>query len=663
MYTEYRNIYNKLIRFSKRNYFKDKLDKCNGRSRLIWKVINEAMNKSGVKSGEIESIEVNGQIITDKSEMADHFNEYFASIGRLTANEVDPTNINFESFLPTSSQRSIYLSPTVTEEVKEVIKNFKGKSSTDINNISMSLIKQIANEISSPLVHIFNLSFERGCVPEKFKMSKTVPVFKNTEFPQDMSHYRPISIINVFCKILEKLTFSRLMSFFIDTDFFYKSQFGFLEGRSTTHAILEMVDYISTALNNGEYCAGIYIDVKKAFDTVDHSLLIKKLENAGIRGIALDWFRSFLSNRCQRVKLGDFWSNNVKYIDISVLQGSILGALLFLVFINDLPRSNNAKNIMYADDTSAMCKEKSLDLLKTTTEGEMNKIALWFKANKLQINAGKTKLMLFIPKHEKIPEQFELIMNTNDPNEDDISKKIPVKRITESNQRYEDRFVKILGFHLDEKLTFKYHLEIVSKKISRSLFSINRVKHILPLKCLKSLYFALIHCHLNYCSIILSAASKTLIKPIIKLQKRAIRIISNSKYNDHTGETFIRLNILPVKALIEFNVLNFMYLYSKNRLPAAFCNTFPMNNYNRVTDYNLRNPEQLSLPRHRYESIKKFPLYLFPKAWNNLNTTYKYTTAKRQFQRCLKYDLLLKYTNPNNNCNEMGCNGVDCNHN
>jgi len=452
-----------------------------------------------------------------------------------------------------------------------------------------------------PLTTICNLSRSKGEFPDSLKISKTVPVFKKGGVSEEMSSYRPISIVNLFSKILESIVAKRLMNFLCSRKFFFNGQYGFLEGRSTAQAVLDLVNYISVAINNGEYCVGVFLDVKKAFDTVNHKILLKKLENAGVRGVALRWFENFLKNRCQRVKVDTEWSSSTKYINISVLQGSILGAILFLIFINDFPNSNCGKTVIYADDTNSLFKDSNLEQLREKAEFELNKISQWFRANKLQISPGKSKFMLFIPRHSKHIENFNLRLFNNDPGEISPLNYSPLIRVSEnSGETPETKSIRVLGVFLDERLCFKNHIDIVSKKVSKSLFMLSRIKNILPKRCLRLLYFSLIHSHLNYCSIILSAAKKSMLNKLFKLQKKAVRIISLAEFRAHTAPLFSLQNILPLEALIEFNVLNFMYCYTKNNLSSSLSNVFPRNMHVR-DHYNLRNNYEFQVPRVRYE--------------------------------------------------------------
>ena len=202
-------------------------------------------------------------------------------------------------------------------------------------------------------------------------------------------------------------------SYVIDNNLLYDLQFGFQPGKSTVHPLMHVIDYISKAFNNDEFAVAVFLDLQKAFDLVDHSILLMKLEKIDVHGLALKWFKSYLSDRKQFVMVNGNLSDFFTLINISVLQGSILGPLLFLIFINDMHSSNNLLNIHFADDTSVLCKGKNLEELVQLVNFEVQKLGIWLRANKLAVNASKTKVMIFHHKGKKIPDvNFVLIIMT-----------------------------------------------------------------------------------------------------------------------------------------------------------------------------------------------------------------------------------------------------------
>ena len=366
----YRNVYNKLIRAAKKAYFDSKINAAGKNKKKMWNVLNEAAGFQ-TKNSQIESIKINNEHITSESLIADNFNDFFTNIGKETVAGIHRTEVSHTTFLPPPNPKSIFLWPTVTDSIIEAIDSLEKKDSKDINGISVNFLNEHKHEISIPLRHIFNLSVEHGIFPEQMKTSKTVPVYKKSGSPLEMTNYRPISLINAFSKIFEKLIYKQLINFLIKSDFFYNKQFGFLPGRSTNQAVLQIINFISSAWNDNKIVGGIFLDIQKAFDSINHQILFDKLENAGIRGIALDWFKSYMRNRKQRVKVGQFLSNNIKNIDLGVLQGSILGVILFLIYINDISQASSLFSVLFADDISSLGAKNNLYELELYLNAEL----------------------------------------------------------------------------------------------------------------------------------------------------------------------------------------------------------------------------------------------------------------------------------------------------
>ena len=261
---------------------------------------------------------------------------FFTCVGQSISNNVVPTAKTPESYLndfdPHKTKFS--LGNTGQIHVLDIIKSFESKASPDIDGISLKLIKFVSHEICRPRAHMFNLSLDKGIFPEHLKSSRTVPLFKCGD-PKLCDNYRPISLVSTLSKILEKMVQINLTNHIELYDLLYKHQYGFLRGKSTEQNLLHVINFISNTINSGNYCIGVFLDLKKAFDVCSHSILLKKFKKIGIEGTALDWFTSYLNNRKQRVDINGHLSHE-KFINISVLQGSILGPTLFLCYINDL---------------------------------------------------------------------------------------------------------------------------------------------------------------------------------------------------------------------------------------------------------------------------------------------------------------------------------------
>ena len=350
---------------------------------------------------------------------------------------------------------------------------------------------------------------------------------------------------------------------------------------------------------------------------MQHNILISKLSKLGIKGSALDWFSSYLSNRKQTVDINGSYSTE-KNINCSVLQGSILGPLLFLCFINDFPNSTLLKIYMFADNTTCLMSGSNLNDLISLVNTEIQKMAIWYRSNKMVVNVKKTKYIIFHAKGKKVDNHPKIVYNCNENTLiNDPYLIYEIDRITNTCDNFEMRSYKLLGVYFDEHLTFNRHAGNICAKLNKAVYFLNRAKNLLSQSALKSLYYALFHSHLLYCINITSCVSQTNIKKISILQKKAIRIISNAGYRDHTESLFLNLNILPFEKLMIQSKLIFMHQIAYNYCHISFENIWPKNS-DRNIPTSLQNNDDFQLPFVRLESFKKIPLYSFAKTWNDI---------------------------------------------
>ena len=299
----------------------------------------------------------------------------------------------------------------------------KLKSSTGHDKLSNKLVKEIIQPIARPLTHIFNLSLSTGVVPDIFKLAKVIPIFKTGD-KCNPNNYRPISLLPAFSKILEKIVHKRLLKFLCKHNIIYPQQYGFLKGRSTEQAMADIILMISNAIDNKSLSLGIFLDLSKAFDSISHKILLQKLSRYGIRGVSLKWFNSYLSGRLQYV-LNDNVTSSSQSINAGVPQGSVLGPLLFLLYINDMPLISTVLNyILFADDTTAIYNSPSIDDLFLTVNAELSKLNNWFAANELLINVSKTNFVIFMNQQKEkhvSPSNYQLFFNNLEINKKIVS--------------------------------------------------------------------------------------------------------------------------------------------------------------------------------------------------------------------------------------------------
>jgi hypothetical protein len=524
------------------------------------------------------------------------------------------------------------------QQLCDLLKTFESKTSCDLDGISTKLLKHIISEICRPLSHIFNLSTSTGIFPSMLKTSRTVPIFKAGS-PLLCDNYRPISLLSTLSKLLEKIVCSQLVAHLEDNNLIYDHQYGFQHSKSTQHNLIQITNYIHTALNDKKYAIGIFLDLKKAFDVCSHDILLRKLHKLGIRDTALQWFTSYLHGRQQKVDINGNFSSS-RSLDISVLQGSILGPILFLCYINDLHLYTSLFTTMFADDTACADSDADLSQLIDRANVELKKIALWFRANKMAVNISKTKYIIFHNKGKNVDMNGkDVVYDDNEPQGADPHLIVPLERYHSNHVNPDCRAYKLLGIYLDDKLNFNYHTNFLCNKLSRSLFCMRRAQNFLTSTALRTLYFAFIQSHLNYCPIILSSISQHNFNQIKLIQKKAIRIITRSNYTAHTDPLFAQLQILPYELILKQAKLLFMHSIEYDYAPPSFRGIWHKNYINQG-DRLLRNADNYALPNPRTELFKKSPLYALPLEWNNLDEN-RYIQNRTTFKTSLKYNLLI----------------------
>ena len=326
---------------------------------------------------------INGNTITDPSKVTSNFSNHFSNIANNIANKIPKTNHNYREYLKETIENSFVLHQTTNEEIE----NLKNNKAFGSNNIPTVILKYFRKTISIPLSKLVNLSFNQGKFPSILKIAKVLSMFKKTD-KVDADNYRPISLLSNLSKIIEKLMHKRLYFYLEQNKVFYPFQFGFRNQHSTTHALIEITEKIRKACDKGLFACGVYLDFKKDFDTVNHEILLSKLQHYGVTGIANDWMRSFLTNRKQYTSINGY-NSRPQDITHGVPQGSVLGPLLFILFINDLHTSVKTSKVHhFADDTNLLFINKSLEMISKLINHDLALLGQWLRANKISLNTN-----------------------------------------------------------------------------------------------------------------------------------------------------------------------------------------------------------------------------------------------------------------------------------
>ena len=622
VYKKFRNRVANELKKSRINYFQNYFTENSQNMKKLWSGIKSIISNKSSVSSRINKIKTkSGNLTSDPAEISNEFNQFFVNVANNITETIPKTPKSPIDYLINRNSSSFFLSPVTPIEVNEVILHLDPSKSIGPGSIPIKLLKILGPKISQPLAELVNQSFLEGTFPLKLRMAKVISLYKKGD-PILPSNYRPISLLPIFSKVYEKLMHKRLYSFLKDHKIIYPLQFGFQENHSIDHALISMTEEIRSTLDNKKFGCGIFIDLQKAFDTVNHEILLAKLEHYGIRDKALNWFRSYLSGRKQYVTINGY-DSNVMEITCGVPQGSVLGPLLFLIFINDLPSvSRKLKFYLFADDTNIYFDCDSIFNLAKKVNKELKFVKKWLDANKLSLNISKTNYVIFHSSNTTIPQ--------------DIVIKIGKKHIIRAN------YVKFLGLLLDENLSWKYHLSELSKKLARTCGIFFKIRSLLPTHTLINVYNSLFVSFLQYGITVWGQTFDSYLDPIFKLQKKAVRAISHEHFTSHTLPIFKNLKLLRLQDIFRVKILSFVYESLNKINPSCFHDFFSLNSrihqhFTRQSHHGHAFLTQKNSLQYGLRSIR----YLGAKMWNDLPGEIRNSASKFSFKRNLKKFILV----------------------
>lgn len=536
-----------MVKKDKSSYYEGEFTKANKNSKKTWSIINSLLfNKKKTQGTVINKLENQGTMISDPKEICNAVNDYFTSIGQELANKFDGHQA--DSTLSYTAIHSMFLTPVSRSEVINIILSLKSCTSAGYDGITPKVIKTCHLEIVEELVNIINLSFETGKIPDPIKVARITPIYKSGT-KSDCGNYRPISVLPVLSKIFERAMLDRLQAYLSKINYITANQYGFKQKSNTEIATVDLVTDLQKQMDNNNHVLGLFIDFKKAFDTVNHSILLDKLYKIGVRGTPFLWLRDYLTNRKQFVHLG-FTKSDFSNVSYGVPQGSILGPTLFSVYINDIVQCGAVGSIkLYADDTNVFYYGSDVKRLFSDAQSDIYKIVKWCTNNKLTINELKTNYIVFCKPSTK-------------SNDDASSVTLSIN----NNKLCQVEKVKYLGLMLDRNLNWEAHIDYTVNKIRPFIKVLQRISRQLNFQTKMLIYFAYVYSRLMYLNVLWCTAKLGSLHRIQVLQNKAIRVIYQYNRFMSVIQMYKPNNMLTLDMMFKYSTVNLWHKISINAI-------------------------------------------------------------------------------------------------
>ena len=614
-YTRYRNKLTHTIEAAKANFHGKGFEEIGNDIKKTWKKIND-MKNTNLKPRNClpEKLVVDKTVIQNAKDIANHLNKHFVEKGQNLASKLPKPKTTIYKTLGARNPCSMTFKVITETEVVNIVIDFDNKKSTGVDGIPSILIKWSIHIIAPILTKLFNIFVNMGVYPDSLKVAKVTPLHKKRDKTID-DNFRPISVLTQINKIFEKLIHERLVTFTNEHSILPNNQFGFRKKHSASHGITHLNEQVTKNLESKKISAVLFMDLKSAFDTVNHNILIRKLDHYGIRNNVLDLLISYLTNRKQFVKSGEIESCLYAVI-CGVPQGSVLGPLLFILYITDIVNCSKFECFLFADDAGLLLADEKIKTLKKAVNAEVKLLYDWLITNKLTLNFTKTNYML--------------ISNINKLSVKDRKKfRVTIGKYT----IHEVEQTKYLGVILDNKLSWKEHIEYLITKLSQAAGVIYKLRKYLPYHAKMLIYDSLAASYLRYSISAWGNTTQSLLARLKSAQNKIIRYMTFSPPMSNVEDKYKSLKILDIQNLYFFEVAKFMHSVFHKKTPNAFGDYFHTISHS----YNTRNKQAntFSLPQPRTERGKRSLKYNGIEIWAKVPEQLKNLEPK-QFRFQLK---------------------------
>lgn len=603
-YRQRKNELSRLITAEKQTFYSNLINSSQCKSRTTWQLVNASRGVS--KHQKSIHIVHEGEIVRDAKVLSKLFGDYFSEVVGLQLNDYFGNNLSTSCTVTDFSvSKTMFMSPVTPREVCSVIASLPNKRSTGYDGVTTDFIKKVGHVTSEILSALINISLNLGKFPNCLKSSVIIPVPKKGN-TAEISNYRPISLLSVFSKIFERIVADKISVFLERHSLLTGCQHGFRKGHSTETAIVQLTQYVNDKLDNDQIVIAIFFDLSRAFDTLHPAFVSEKIAKLGLRGNINQWIMSYLCDRQFLVKVehehSDFYSVNT-----GTPQGSVLGPLIFLLYVNDLPdHITDGTTFMYADDTTIVISDSGVDGVCRKLEGVIAQFKYWCDKNRLIINFAKTQYVHFRGKSRHV--EFGNV-RMNDMN---------------NAQLVFNSEVKFLGAVVDSCFTWKQHIEYVADKLSSAYYAITSLKNKFSKETLMSVYYALVYPHLSYAVAVWGQSTDS--SRLFILQKRIIRRIFDLRFRTSCRETFRSVKILTLTSIYLLKILTFIH---ENRRDFS--------THSDRHNYDTRGKLSICPVKHYHSYYEKSPAYAGVCLYNLLPSSFRNDDVQvHVFKRKLK---------------------------